>query len=236
MNKLIKRFDEIITRNQNKPEVLAFIGLGSMSNTKRMDAYSDIDFFIIVKDAYKDQYLKDLSWLQVEDIIWHYQETKDGLKVLYRDRIFLEFAVFTASEMKQIEYTDGIIYYQSKDIDDDTLAPRAYKHKPIDPMYELNTFLSNIYIGLLRDHRQEKSAAFLMIQVYASNHFLKLLDQHPDDPYTVERRIEQRLNLAYDKLYPGVMSNRDSARYQLNEIKKHYALNEAFVHIIEALM
>ena len=177
-----------------------------------------------------------MSWLQVDDIIWYYQETKDGLKVLYRDEIILEFAVFTESEMNEISYTDGTIYYQSEDVDPTIFKPRAEKHKPINITYELNTFLSNIYIGLLRDYRGEKAAAFLMIQVYAANHFLKLLDKNPDDPYVVERRIEQRLDLAYDKIYPGIKHNIDSARFQLNEIKKHYDINKEFLKVIGKLL
>ena len=43
-------------------------------------------------------------------------------------------------------------------------------------------------------------AAFLMIQVYAASHLLKILDKHQDNPFVVERRIEQRLDLDYKVL------------------------------------
>ena len=79
-----KRFNEIIQRNQHKEEVLAFIGLGSMHDLSRLDAYSDIDFFIIVKSqGDKKNYMEDISWLDVHPIIFSYIETRDGLKVIY---------------------------------------------------------------------------------------------------------------------------------------------------------
>ncbi len=236
MNKLLKRFDEIIEYNKHKDEVLAFIGMGSMSSTNRIDDYSDIDFFIIVKNAYKQTYLKHMDWLNVKEISWWYQETKDGIKAMYEDGIYLEFAVFTEDEIKDIDFYEGTIYYQSKDIDKKSIQPKQIKHQTVDITYEINTLLSNLYVGLLRQKRGEKAAAFLMIQVYATNHLLKVLDEHPDDMYVVERRIEQRLDLNYEILYGGISNNIESAKYQLELIKHKFDLNASFLKEIEQLL
>ena len=108
-----KRFNEIIQLNQHKEEVLAFIGLGSMHDLTRLDAYSDIDFFILVQSQQdKKIYMEDMSWLDVHPIIFSYIETRDGLKVIYEDGILLEFAVFTMDELKHIPFQEGTIYYK----------------------------------------------------------------------------------------------------------------------------
>lgn len=51
--KQIQRLNDIIAFNQHNPDILAFIGLGSMDETYRLDAYSDVDFFIIVNPSVK---------------------------------------------------------------------------------------------------------------------------------------------------------------------------------------
>jgi len=62
MNRLLKRFHEIIHLNKDKEEVLALIGLGSMHDTSRLDDFSDIDFFIIVQDEkIKQHYMNHTS-------------------------------------------------------------------------------------------------------------------------------------------------------------------------------
>ena len=207
----IQRFNEIIRLNQHKEEVLAFIGLGSMHDLSRLDRYSDIDFFIIVKSQNdKKNYMEDISWLDVHPIIFSYIETRDGLKVIYEDGILLEFAVFTMEELKNITVPVGTIYYKKEDILDDDLKPKIKIVNKVDFNKAISNCLSNLYVGLLREHRGEYVAAFLMIQVHATSNLLKILDQNQDDPFVVERRIEQRLDLDYDALYPGIQHNKNA--------------------------
>lgn len=232
----LKRFHDIIEHNKNKDHVLGFIGFGSMHHTKRLDAYSDIDFFMIVTDQMKHAYLRDVTWLHVFPVAWWYQETKDGLKVMYEDGVFLEFAVFTPSELKDIPFEHGTIYYLKEGVDKDIFTPKHMPKKDIDQSYVYNTWLSNLYIGLLRENRGEKAAAFLMIQVYASKHFLTLLNPKVDDPFVVERRVEDRLNLDYEKLYSGYNGNKTSAAYQIHVLEKRFNMPEVFTNKIEALM
>lgn len=212
----LNRFLDIIHANTHKEEVLAFLGLGSMHDQSRLDTYSDVDFFLIVKDGFVKKFLTHLDWLQVSTIIFSYQETEDGLKVIYEDGILLEFAVFEVAKLKDIPYQRGTVFYHKEGFDVNVLEPtKSYQPKPIDLDYIIPDLLSNLYVGLLRELRGEHVAALLMIQVYAAHKTLRVLSPHDDDPFVVERRIEQRLSISYDTLYPGINYNIQSIMYQL---------------------
>ena len=220
MNILLNRFHDIIALNKHKEEVLALIGLGSMHDTSRLDEFSDIDFFIIVQDEkIKQHYMNHTSWLEVHPIIFSYIETRDGLKVIYEDGILLEFAVFTLQELKKIPFQEGTIYYKKAHIKEEDLKPiEVFQHEK--NVYKLiSNCLSNLYVGLLRENRGEHVAAFLMIQVYATSHLLKLLDTDVDDPFVVERRIEKRLALNYSELYPGITHNKEAVKTILSYLE-----------------
>lgn len=233
--KQLKRFDEIITLNKKDPNVLGFIGFGSMHHTNRLDAYSDIDFFIIV-NQHKETFLSSIKWLEVAPVAWWYQETRDGLKVMYEDGIFLEFAVFYLEELAHIPFEHGTIYYLKDGVDKEAFTPKKMPSKEINISHVFNTWLSNLYIGLLRHHRGEYAAAFLMIQVYASHHFLTLLDKNPDDPFVVERRIESRVSADFDALYAGYKHNVRSARYQLSILEKQFDIPDVYQKLFKELM
>ena len=232
-----KRFNEIIQLNQHKEEVLAFIGLGSMHDLTRLDAYSDIDFFILVQSQQdKKIYMEDMSWLDVHPIIFSYIETRDGLKVMYEDGILLEFAVFTMDELKLIPFQEGTIYYKKPFIEEHDLKPQLEQSHPFDLNKTISNCLSNLYVGLLREHRGEHVAAFLMIQVYATSQLLKILDQHQDDPFVVERRIEKRLNVDYQALYPGITHNKKAVLTILNYLELNTSSYEALINKIKDML
>ena len=232
-----KRFNEIIQLNQHKEEVLAFIGLGSMHDLTRLDAYSDIDFFILVQSQQdKKIYMEDMSWLDVHPIIFSYIETRDGLKVMYEDGILLEFAVFTMDELKLIPFQEGTIYYKKPFIEEHDLKPQLEQSHPFDLNKTISNCLSNLYVGLLREHRGEHVSAFLMIQVYATSQLLKILDQHQDDPFVVERRIEKRLNVDYQALYPGITHNKKAVLTILNYLELNTSSYEALINKIKDML
>jgi len=232
-----KRFKDIIQLNQHKEEVLAFIGLGSMHDLSRLDRYSDIDFFIMVKSQHdKKGYMENTSWLEVHPIIFSYIETRDGLKVIYEDGILLEFAVFTMEELKHIPFQEGTIYYKKPFINEDDLKPQIKSIHPFDLNKTISNCLSNLYVGLLREYRGEHVAAFLMIQVYATSHLLKILDQNQDDPFVVERRIEQRLDLDYEDLYPGIQHNKNAVSKILDYLEPLTASYQPIISKIKDML
>jgi hypothetical protein len=61
---LLKRLDEIGASLDQSSHALALIGLGSVGlELDRLDAYSDLDFSVIVEPGCKRAYLDDLHWL-----------------------------------------------------------------------------------------------------------------------------------------------------------------------------
>jgi hypothetical protein len=62
--RLLQRLDDIGRSVAGAGNGLALIGLGSVgTELDRLDAYSDLDFFVIVKPGCQQAYLDDLSWL-----------------------------------------------------------------------------------------------------------------------------------------------------------------------------
>lgn len=104
MNKpkqLLNRLDEIGQALSKQQSALALIGLGSVGiELNRLDQFSDLDFFVIVKAGSKSQYLEDLGWLtNIAPVAYYFVNTPDGYKLLYEDGVFCEFAVFDENEL-----------------------------------------------------------------------------------------------------------------------------------------
>jgi len=242
--KQIQRLNEIIALNQNNPDVLAFIGLGSMDETWRLDEYSDVDFFIIVNPSLKPLFYNDVSWLNVSPIALWFQETMDGLKVVYEDGILLEFAIFTLDQLPHIEESGGKIYYLKEGINASDIMIRKPNTMKFDFEKTLNMLYAHCYIGMMRERRGEHVAAHTMIQVYAAHEFCELCNPSVDDRFVVERRIEQRVKLDFTRLYPGIQHtrlypgiqhNQTSVQYMLETCKKHGWIHASMIRLIESL-
>ncbi len=82
--------------------------------------------------------------------------------------MFAEFAVFDEEEMKTARFTGGTVYYHRDDFDLELVKPKFEpKHKEVNVDFNVNEAMTNLYIGLLRDLRGEKSSAMTFIQSYA---------------------------------------------------------------------
>ena len=239
MNRIQKRMEDLAQRVSHDPDVSCLLGLGSMSELSRLDEYSDLDFFLIVKDTAKDKFLHDLTWLEVEDIHFCFQNTKDGYKVLFKDNIFAEFAVFTETEILSAHFSKGLVYYQNEDFDLAKIEPRnTPQEKTIDPAFHVNEALTNIYIGLKRDLRGEHSSATTFIQSYAYHLIIELFRFVFDeksihkDPYVYERRIEQRFPDAIfliQEMRQGYLKNKASAKAMLDFLILHFKPNQNLI-------
>ena len=230
---------------EKSEETLCLLGLGSMADTKRLDQYSDIDFFLIVKDGYKKKYLCDLSWMN-QTIIYSFMNTKDGYKVLFDNDVFAEFAVFESFELEQIPFDKGKVIFAKEGFDLNLIQPKEKHIQPLDVSYNINEALTNLYIGLSREKRGEKASAFSYIQVYAVSLvmplFAKLYDEKniAIDPFSYERRIEFRHNEAVALLAEfkqGYLKNKESAQAILEFLNTHFDINQPFykkiMHLIE---
>ena len=170
MNKtelLLQRLDDIGQSLKDSRQALALLALGSCgSERERLDQYSDLDFFVIVKDGYKQAYIQDLTWLSnLEPIAFHYQNTVDGHKVLFEDDVFCEFAIFEAHELVNIPFAEGKIIWKEVGFDGTICQPQRLPSKENrDREWLLGEILCNLYIGLGRYQRGEKLAAYDFIQ------------------------------------------------------------------------
>ena len=83
------------------PEVLGVVTLGSTSGLPPgPDAFSDHDFFAVVRAGAQERFRTDLSWMpDPGEIALSFRETAHGLKVLYRSGHLAELAVFDLEEL-----------------------------------------------------------------------------------------------------------------------------------------
>ena len=173
---LLRRLDEIGRSLEQSDHALALIGLGSVGlELERLDAYSDLDFFVIVERGYKQLYLDDLQWLKsVYPIAYCFANTRDGYKVLFADGIFCEFAVFEPDELQAIPFAPGRIVWKQPDVPATlgqpvTVPGTAAKR---DPDWLLGEALTNLLVGLAREKRGERLSALRFIQGHAVDRVL----------------------------------------------------------------
>ena len=245
MNQAYETLVSMAKRFKTDPNVCCLLGLGSMSELSRMDQYSDMDFFLIVEDGFKETYIKDLSWFGKE-IVFSFQNTKDGYKVLFADGVFAEFAVFIQSEMPHIGFTKGKVYYAKPGFDLSIVEPKQLKpKKPLNVDFNINEALTNLYVGVLREKRGEHASSFTFIQVYAADLIMRLFEDlfvaadTLDDYYVFERRIEfkyQESKKILSGLKQGYDKNLESALFALEFLNLYYSVNQAMVIRIKSLI
>lgn len=242
MNKVFllkQRLQDIAKSIELHPQGLGLLGLGSAGiEQERMDQYSDLDFFVIVAKGYKAEFIQNLTWLtQISDVAWYFKNTEDGHKLLFVDGVFCEFAVFEPEELAAIPYARGQFVWRSDALDDELAQPTILEPKPInDEVFLLGELLTNLYVGLCRYHRGEKSSAFRFIQVYALDRLIALLDlrQANDteiniDSFCIDRRVEQR-HAEHESLLLDCMSGARQTIYaatvMLDFVTQNYEVNK----------
>lgn len=190
-----------------RADALALLALGSVgTETDRLDAWSDLDFFVFVRDGAKGRYIENLDWLAAaHPLAWHFQNTVDGHKALMTDGVFCEFAVFEIHELSRIPYASGRFVWRRSEVDETLVHARLSLPAPHSPDWLVGEALSNLVVGLQRHARGEKLAAMRMIQVHSLDRvleFLELQDQESHDPsaardpFNIDRRIEFRSSQA----------------------------------------
>lgn len=159
-NLLLQRLEAIGQSLENSGHALALIGLGSVgTELERIDQHSDLDFFAIVEDGYKQRYIENLDWLSsLAPVAYSFQNTVDGYKLLYQDGIFCEFAVFELGELKHIPFSEGRIVWKKLQVDDSITVPvrKSSSESKQSVQWHLGEALTNLLIGLKRFRRGEK--------------------------------------------------------------------------------
>jgi hypothetical protein len=186
-----------------RDDALALLALGSVGvETDRLDAWSDLDFFVLVRDGAKQRYIANLDWLAAaHPLAWHFRNTADGHKALMTDGVFCEFAVFEPHELSHIPYAPGRFVWRRDEVAESLATPRAPLPARHEPGWLVGEALSNLIVGLLRHARGERLAAMRMIQVHALDRVLEFMEATQPaeavaaaarDPFNVDRRIEAR--------------------------------------------
>lgn len=245
---LLTRLDNIGRSLAQSGHALALIGLGSVGlETERLDAYSDLDFFVIVETGYKARYIDNLDWLHsLCPIAYHFRNSPDGHKVLYQDGIFCEFAVFEQPELSTIPFAQGRIIWKQSQIDEAIGQPTLVNPpaRPPDVDWLLGEAITNLYVGLGRFRRGEKLSAMRFIQHYAVDRVLELaVLLEPEralskDRFANERRIEQRfpqLAQALPTFVQGYERSAQSAVAILHFLEEHFVVNQAIADAIRRL-
>jgi len=244
---LLQRLDAIGESLKASGNALALLGLGSVgTETARLDAYSDLDFFAIVLEGFKARYIGNLDWLSnVQPIAYAFRNTVDGYKVLFEDGIFCEFAVFEPQDMATIPFSAGRIVWKTPDFDESICNPRELPPANQPPLeFHLGEALTNLYVGMGRYRRGEKLSAARFIQSYAVDHILQLAvkieSEQPAlvDQYNVERRFEQRFpNMAayLSSFVQGYERSPGSALEILEFLEAHFEVNAAIAAQIRRL-
>ncbi|MFN2134502.1 MAG: hypothetical protein ACK2UK_01020 [Candidatus Promineifilaceae bacterium] len=220
---------------------LAVLGLGSVgAQQERLDAYSDLDFFVIVQPGAKPAFLTSLAWLESEaPLVYTFLNTSDGYKLLYADGIFAEMAIFEPSELAGIPFSGGRFIWRAPDFElPVALSGNRLPAEEASPSLEwqINELLTNLYVGLGRFRRGEKLSAARFIQGHALDRLLALVPLiEPAQPVELDafdptRRFEQAYpqsaSLLPD-LLPGYDSSPAAARAMLAFLEQHFDLNSA---------
>jgi hypothetical protein len=244
--RLLDRLDAIAGALQRRAEPLALIALGSVGReTARLDAWSDLDFFVVAQPGAKARFIDDLGWLaEAQPLAWHFRNTANGHKALMDDGVFCEFAVFEPAELDAVPYAPGRVVWAREGVDAAIATPaRALPRPTTDETWIVGEALACLIVGLARWRRGEKLAAMRMVQGHALDRVIELdaLRTRPPggDPFNAERRLEQRqpaLAAALAQLAPGYEHTPAAARAVLRALRERGALlDAAAVARIEAL-
>lgn len=230
-------------------DAYALLGLGSVGQEKnRMDEYSDLDFFAIVKEGHKERFINDLFWLtDIAPAGFHFQNTVDGHKFLYTDGIFCEFAVFEPHELAGIPFAPGAVVWAEDGFDTSCLVPSNHAgeyQRSDDVDWIIGEALTNLYVGLCRFQRGEKLSGFKFVQSFALDRLIDLIhirqteQQGQADRYMPDRRLEQRFALSEDLLTQwcqGYARTPSSALEQLAWLETNFSIESAIANEIRRL-
>jgi len=242
---LMKRLDEIALSLSRYEDAVALITLGSVGmDIDRLDQYSDIDFFVIVKDDVSKYFINNLDWLrEASPLAYYFYNTTEGCKILFEDGVYGEYAVFSESRLKEIPLIDARLHWVKPGYDFDfkpELNP-VKKYPSID--YALNEATTNIYVGLNRYLRGEKLSAYTFIQGHALNNVLSVLpliepEMVKGDFYTATRRLEKRFPQFAEiiqKILVGYDKTPEAAMVLMAYITTYSDINQRMVKEIEKL-
>ncbi len=181
---LLSRLEDLKRVIENDPDGLALLGLGSAGiERNRLDDWSDLDFFVIVKTGTKKRFLEEPQWLdRAHPVSYLFRNTVDGFKLLFADGVFGEMAVFEPEEIQKIPFARGAVLWARPGFDQSILEPQSLQGRlpgTINTDHAVGELLTCLYVGLCRFHRGETLSAWRFIQVYCLDRILELASVPP---------------------------------------------------------
>ncbi len=236
---LLERLEALAHAVRDTGQGLALIGLGSVGVERaRLDTYSDLDFYVIVRPGWKARFIDQLAWLEATAPIGYgFQNSPVGWKILFQDGIFAEYAIFEPEDMAQVHFAEGRLIWHAPDFDLSLAIPRLPergKRLEDNVPWKLGEILTNLYVGMLRYRRGEKLSAARFIQGYAVDRLLEIapsletLQPVFADPFQPERRCEGRfptLAAHLPDLIPGYAHSPEAARAMLTLLEQHFEID-----------
>ncbi|MGB2569110.1 hypothetical protein ACPFP2_11730 [Micromonospora citrea] len=250
MHPMLRRLDELAAHLATRPDTVALLGLGSAGAAHdRLDAHSDLDFFLVVADGAVARYVDSVDWLAAPcPVAYSFANERRGRKALYADGIFVEYAVFTVGELAGLSFTGARVVWQRPDAPTG-LAAQGASPPPATPYdtveFHLNEALTNLYVGLHREARGERLNASRFIQSYAVDRVLALArltspgTAHRRDPFDPTRRVEQAYppeELPLAEMVPGYRANRDAARATFSWLSARFPVHPVLGEAIRRLL
>ena len=240
---LLQRLDDIGQSIASTNKALALIGLGSVGvELDRLDDYSDLDFFVVVQDGHKAEFIANLAWLsRVRAISFAFKNTPDGYKVLFDDGLYAEFAVFELHELENAVYTEGRIVWKDDAFDEQWRIPkkRPVPWKPESREWLIGEIVTCLYVGLCRLRRGEQLSAWRFVQGHAFTLLLELIEFERTDPtldvFSKERRFEQRhpdWPAQLGRFLAGYDRVVESAQEMLSYLDENYEVQPDLKHVI----
>ncbi|TLN05666.1 hypothetical protein FDZ74_13425, partial [bacterium] len=240
--------DAIAQSLQGSGHAEALIGCGSVGlELERLDGYSDLDFFAVVEDGWKEHYIAHLDWLErVAPVVYTFRNTVDGFKLLFADGIFCEFAVFVRADLLRVPFAPGRIVWKRPEVPESIAVPVVTSgvQGTRSPDYLLGEALTNLYVGLCRYRRGERLSGLRFIQGFAVDRVVELAGlietegPAPRDIFAGERRFETRFPIL-SQLLPGMLlgyeRTPESALAILAFLEQHFPVNQALADRIREL-
>ncbi|MFJ6197864.1 hypothetical protein [Micromonospora sp. NPDC092111] len=246
---MLRRLDDLAAHLATRGDAVALLGVGSAGvDHDRLDAHSDLDFFVVVADGAKPGYLDSVDWLAaVCPVAYSFANDRNGRKALYADGVFVEYAVFTVDELARLPFTGARVVWQHAD------APAGLAEcgpPPPGPPYDtvefhLNEALTNLYVGLHRELRGEQLTASRFVQSYAVDRVIDLLrltepvGAHRRDPFDPSRRVERAYPpevLPLAAMVPGYRGNRAAARVVLDWLAARFPVDPVIGDAVRRLL
>jgi hypothetical protein len=173
--------ERLVERLAGEPDVLGLVLLGSTSGLPPgPDAFSDHDFFVVVRPGAQERWRAGLDWLpDAGEVALAFRETAHGLKVLFRSGHLAEFAVFEPEELALARVNRYAVALDRADVAERLARVRAATvaaaAPPSDEGWHAGQLLTNLVVGAGRFARGERLSGHVLARVGALHHLVPLL-------------------------------------------------------------